>query len=87
MPTINANTEKTAVILIMCDGYNITTQQYTDFAVAQKAMRDAYESLDDNDPDSEWADSSYLNENNALLYANGEDVYVWKIIEVKTTAN
>lgn len=28
----------------------------------------------------EWKELSYIDDNNAILYANGENVYVWKII-------
>lgn len=72
-------------ILIHTDGYDIDcVDSCKDFDKLQKAMEHQYGNhvpLDGLSP--EWADLSYIDESDAILYANGEDVHVWKIIAVE----
>lgn len=72
-------------ILIHTDGYDIDcVDSCKDFDKLQNAMERQYENhvpLDGLSP--EWADLSYIDESDAILYANGEDVHVWKIIAVE----
>ena len=72
-------------LLIMTDGYNISVKSYTDRLSAHNAMVDDYNNLNNNtdDADDEWAYLSHIGEDDAILYAAGENVYVWKIVEIK----
>ena len=75
--------EKTKAILIKTDGYDITHSFFDSFENAKVAMKKQYEA---NVPD-EWFDDfedlSYCGDYNAALYRNGEDVFLWKIIDLK----
>jgi uncharacterized Zn ribbon protein len=71
------------LILIRCDGYDIETSEYTDLSSAQEKMRKEYDEFHPKENADEWEDMSYISDTNAILYANGENVYVWKIITVK----
>lgn len=71
-------------VLIHTDGYSI---DYIDgcqkLEEVQKEMERQY---DDHMPSDglspEWEEVSYLDACDAILYANGEAVHVWKIIAV-----
>lgn len=68
-------------ILIKTDGYTIQHGIYSSLADAVKEMQSQYNDAIPNGgllPD--WKELSYIDDNNAILYANGENVYVWKII-------
>lgn len=71
-------------ILVYTDGYSIDyDDSCTNLGEAQKAMECQYKDylpLDGLSP--EWEDMSYINDGDAMLYANGEEVHVWKIIAV-----
>jgi hypothetical protein len=69
-------------ILISTDGYSIQTKKCGSIQEAQDIMkreyRDAYPEV--NDESSE--EMSSISEYDAILYANGENVFVWSIIEI-----
>ena len=71
-------------VLIHTDGYSIDyVDSYTNLDEAQKAME--YQYNDYMPPcglSPEWKKVSYLDACDAILYANGEAVHVWKIIAV-----
>lgn len=45
-------------------------------------MRNEYEKYNPEELSEEWADISYLSDMEAILYNNGEDVFLWKIIKI-----
>ena len=67
-------------LLIETDGYSIETEKYATVEAAQEAMKKRYE---ESTPGGELSESesemSYLGTYDAILYANGENVFVWKI--------
>lgn len=69
-------------MLVRTDGYSMESTAYPDFESAADAMKKAYHELDNNIPGDDWYDMSYCSESEALLYAGGEDVYLWNIIEI-----
>ena len=67
-------------LLIETDGYSIETEKYATLEAAQEAMRKRYEEETPGDGLNESeSEMSYLGTYNAILYANGENVFVWKI--------
>lgn len=59
--------------------------EYTDYEtkeLAQSNMEKAYEQLRPEGFDPEWEEMSYLADGSAVLYANGEDVYFWEIVDL-----
>lgn len=71
-------------VLIHTDGYSI---DYADgcqkLEEVQKEMECQYNDYMPSDGLSpEWEEMSYLDACDAMLYANGEEVHVWKIIAV-----
>lgn len=69
-------------ILVKSDGYSIDYSTHETMEDAQKVMRDAYDELHPEDNAPEWEDMSGCYDTEATLYANGENVYVWRIITV-----
>lgn len=67
-------------ILVHTDGYSITYHKFSSKEDAIGAMRLAYNNQ--NEKDDEWDLLSYILETEAVLYDRGENVYVWKIIEI-----
>lgn len=45
-------------------------------------MHKAYDKLNQNAPGDEWDSDSYCNDEDALLYNAGENVYVWTIEKI-----
>ena len=45
-------------------------------------MQKQYEDLMPEDLADEWSDYSSIGTIDAILYANGKNVYVWKIVEI-----
>ena len=86
-----ASSEKEMVLIVMTyilihtDGYDIDyDDSHKKLDAAKRKMEQQYK--DYTPPcglSPEWADLSYIHENNAILYANGENVHVWKIIAVE----
>lgn len=59
--------------------------EYTDYEtkeLAQSNMEKAYEQLCPEDFDPKWEEMSYVTDGSAVLYANGEDVYFWEIVDL-----
>jgi hypothetical protein len=69
--------------LMHTDGYDITTEDYPTFKAAQDAMKEAYEAVQVEGNGEEWEDMSYCDDDYAIYYARGENVYVWRILTVK----
>lgn len=70
--------------LIMCDGYNMSRYIYSNKESAQKAMRDQYDQYDNNEKNDNWDQMSQINDDSAILYSAGEDVYCWHIYRCKS---
>ena len=64
------------------DGTDIDTTEYPSMADAKRAMKNAYDAFHPYDNGEEWEEMSYIAEESALLYANGENVYCWNILTV-----
>lgn len=71
-------------ILVYTDGYSIDyVDDYQKLEEVQKEMKRQYKDCMPSDGISpEWEEVSYLDACDAMLYANGEAVHVWKIIAV-----
>lgn len=67
------------VLLIHTDGYDIDVSEYISIDNARKTMIEAYDDLKPSELDTEWAEMSYCDDNDAKLYRNGEDVHIWKL--------
>lgn len=79
----NENESKdAAIVLIYTNGYYIST--FTDFANVEEArarMKEEYKSMIPTEGlEPEWDEMSFCDEEDAMLYANGENVHVWKIV-------
>ena len=73
-------------VLVYTDGYEITSlMQSCDLETAKKRLREEYAKWIPAEWISEYQESSYCADMDAVLYNNGEDVYVWSIIEIKTS--
>ena len=70
-------------ILVKTDGYEIEHANYDTIEEAQEAMRKEYEDCTPVNNDDECAETSSIDDMNAILYANCENVYVWKIIPIE----
>lgn len=71
-------------ILVHTDGYSINyDDSHTTLDEARQEMSRQYNKyIPTGGLIPEWKDISYLNDDDAILYANGEDVHVWRIIIV-----
>lgn len=70
-------------IVIKTDGYTIQHRICSSLSDAVKEMQSQYnDAIPNGGLLPEWKELSYIDDNNAILYANGENVYVWKIIIV-----
>lgn len=67
-------------ILIKTDGYSIEHFFYSSYANAKTVMDSQYAALIPEEWFEDCKDTSYCSDYNAILYRNGEDVYVWKIV-------
>lgn len=76
------NEERCVYLLIWTDGYSIEHTKYLTFEAAQKALRDEWNEYYDEEIADEWKKLSSITDSNAILYNNGEDVYVWDIAEI-----
>lgn len=70
-------------ILVETDGYSIEHAIYTDYKNTYEEMEKRYKEYSPSDNSERFADISYISEQSAILYANGENVYVWSIITVE----
>lgn len=69
-------------ILIKTDGYSINHSFYDNVENAKSAMKAQYEALMPEELMEAFEDLCYCGENGAMLYRNGEDVYVWQIVVI-----
>lgn len=69
-------------VLIASDGESIDTKVYNTKEEARKNMEKAYQDSYPKGQEEEWADMSYLAEESALLYMNGEGTWCWDICRV-----
>lgn len=69
-------------MLVSTDGYSIENTIYSSYEEAKSAMEKAYDEVTPDDWNEMWQQDSYLAENNAILYANGENVFVWQIVDL-----
>ena len=68
-------------ILIKTDGYTIQHKVYSSLAAAVKEMQSQYnDAIPNGGLLPVWKELSYIDDVDAILYANGENVYVWKIV-------
>ena len=73
---------KTKALLIRTSGYEIDISKFPSIDDARNEMKNEYKRLTPTEFDPDWESMSYCDENNAILYCNGEDVYVWKVYEI-----
>lgn len=66
-------------ILLFSDGYSISEIARGTEAECRKTMTNKYNDIADN-VEALWLEQSYCEENEAILYMNGEDVFIWKVI-------
>lgn len=71
-------------ILIHTDGYSIDyDDNYKNIDETRKEMIQQYEEhMPTGGLSPEWEDMSYFTDDDAILYTNGENVHVWRIITV-----
>lgn len=73
-------------ILVRTDGYSITTVgRYTSRTGAKDTMSEQYDDIAKGlDPitDKDWLKMSHKNDDSAILYDRGDNVFVWQIIRV-----
>lgn len=68
-------------ILVYSDGYGIyPVAQDINIENLKSILKEKFEERKPEEWISEWEEISYLNDTDAILYANGEDVYVWNIL-------
>ena len=70
-------------ILIYTDGFNISTSQFDTFEEAFDEMERSYNLYDTDTFDEEYKEQCYIGSNSAAVYNNGEDIFLWQIIEVR----
>lgn len=68
-------------LLISTDGYSIDTKDYSTLEEAEAAMKKAYDEL--SPQENNCKEDCWINKNSAILFANGENVYVWDIQKVE----
>lgn len=70
-------------ILIYTDGFNISTSQFDTFEEAFDEMERNYNLYDTGAFNEEYKEQCYIGSNSAAVYNNGEDIFLWQIIEVR----
>lgn len=70
------------VMLVKTDGYSISSWIFENYEEGKKEMDKQYSSFKPEELEEEWAEMSYCESHDAILYNNGENVYVWKICEI-----
>lgn len=71
-------------ILIKTDGYSIEHSFYGSYEEAKAVMDSQYAALTPDEWYEDCEDTSYCSGYDAILYRNGEDVYVWKICVIES---
>ena len=74
--------ETKKAILIKTDGYSIDCWFYENCEKAKEAMREQYNAYEPEELEEDWSDLSHCSDTDAILYNNGENVYVWRICEI-----
>lgn len=74
---------ETKAILVKTDGYSITHSFFSSFEKAKETMEKQYSEHLPEEWDEDYEDMSYCGDDEAVLYNNGEDVYLWQIIDLK----
>lgn len=72
-------------VLIFSDGESIDATTYNSKEEAYANMKNAYEESYPEGQEEDWADMSYLGDDSALLYLNGDGVCCWDIHTVQFT--
>ena len=77
-------TNNNVYLLITSIGYEIQTVQFDSLLDVQTEMKEQYKTMYDKYSPilTEYDDSCYCEKLDARLFANGDEVYVWKIVEV-----
>lgn len=78
-----SETKTKKAILIKTDGYEIDHWFFDDVEQAKKEMKRQYDSYYPEELEEEWADDSYCSDDYAILYNNGEDVFVWRVFAIQ----
>ena len=74
---------KNKYLLMTTDGYSLDDYTFYDsFETAQAMMKKSYENLTPSNWIDEFKEMSNCGEKDAILYCNGENVYVWNIIKM-----
>ena len=74
--------ENEKYVLIFSDGESIDAVTYNTKEEAYENMKKTYEKSYPKDQEESWADMSYLSDDSAMLYLNGEGVCCWDIHKV-----
>lgn len=69
-------------VLIFSDGESIDATTYSTKEEAYENMKKAYKSSYPEDMEEAWAEMSYLGDDSALLYLNGDGTCCWDIHKV-----
>lgn len=69
-------------ILMFSDGYSIGYSFYPNQKAAQVAMEADYKEYQPKDWFEDFKELSSINESSAILYYNGDGVYVWQITPI-----
>ena len=79
----NTSAVRPKYLLVTTDGYNLDDHTFYDsFESAQTAMKDSYKALTPDDWIEDFSDMSHCGDDDAILYDNGNNVYVWSIIAI-----
>lgn len=78
-PEEEFNEKSKRYMLIGTDGYSIDSTIYPSREKAREALIKAYRMRTPDEWNEDFKDMSYLDDDSAILYANGENVYVWDI--------
>ena len=70
-------------LLVVTNGYSVEHTPYQTRDEAKAQMEIAWKALAKDLQSDEWKEMSSLGEEQAILYYNGEHVFVWDVIEVK----
>lgn len=68
-------------LLIRTDGYDILTFHFDDYCKTFEEMEKQYESFKPKDWFENEKEMSHMSDIDAILYENGNNVYVWKIVK------
>ncbi len=70
-------------LLIETTGYEINTIRFESYDAAFKQMQESYNKCMPDQLYDECKEFTYLNENEAALYDNGNNIFLWKIEPIK----